>query len=283
MRIADLNRFIVERARVLERRNGGWPKPWTKDPILQRYRFCNVRREDDTVTMWIRDHWRMPHADHPDLWFAMAVARWINWPETLAEIGFPIPWSPYKVIRTMKARRNRGDKVWTGAYLIGTQGNAKDKIEFIVLDILDRLYKQRQFLRPVKGDTLASFNDRLQTMYAHAGGFMGGQIICDTKYAPGPLHEAEDWYRWAISGPGSRRGLARVLDGRRFQKSEKLSWPEHDWLRHLDQLYEAINKEPAGDLIDHAQDLQNCLCEFDKYERVRLGEGVPRQLYPGLT
>jgi hypothetical protein len=29
----------------------------------------------------------------------------------------------------------------------------------------------------------------------------------------------------------------------------------------------------------HAQDIQNCLCEFDKYERVRLGEGTPKQLY----
>jgi hypothetical protein len=29
----------------------------------------------------------------------------------------------------------------------------------------------------------------------------------------------------------------------------------------------------------HAQDLQNCLCEFDKYERARLGEGTPKQIY----
>ena len=28
-----------------------------------------------------------------------------------------------------------------------------------------------------------------------------------------------------------------------------------------------------------AHDVQFCLCEFDKYERVRLGEGRPRALY----
>ncbi len=27
----------------------------------------------------------------------------------------------------------------------------------------------------------------------------------------------------------------------------------------------------------HAQDLQNCLCEFDKWMRVRLGEGKPKR------
>jgi len=28
-----------------------------------------------------------------------------------------------------------------------------------------------------------------------------------------------------------------------------------------------------------AHDLQNCACEFDKYMRVKLGEGEPKQLY----
>jgi hypothetical protein len=28
-----------------------------------------------------------------------------------------------------------------------------------------------------------------------------------------------------------------------------------------------------------AQDLQNCLCELDKYERVRLGEGKPKRRF----
>ena len=28
-----------------------------------------------------------------------------------------------------------------------------------------------------------------------------------------------------------------------------------------------------------AQDLQNCLCEFDKWMRVRLGEGKPKRRF----
>ena len=31
----------------------------------------------------------------------------------------------------------------------------------------------------------------------------------------------------------------------------------------------------------HAQDVQNMLCEYDKLQRVRLGEGRPKQLFPG--
>ena len=58
---------------------------------------------------------------------------------------------------------------------------------------------------------------------------------------------------------------------------------EKKWLYHLQRLHQQITplvkkaKMPAL----HAQDLQNCLCEFDKYERTRLGEGRPRSRYQG--
>jgi hypothetical protein len=36
-----------------------------------------------------------------------------------------------------------------------------------------------------------------------------------------------------------------------------------------------------AELNFHLQDVQNCLCEFDKYERVKYGQGKPRSSYPG--
>ena len=85
MRTDDLFAFVRERHQIYLRRKAGQTKPWTTDPILQQYRFCNVYRELDTVTKWIRDNWRRPHCDDPDLWFAMVVARLVNWPDTMAE------------------------------------------------------------------------------------------------------------------------------------------------------------------------------------------------------
>ena len=32
-----------------------------------------MRREDDSVTRWVANRWREPHADDPDLFFAMFV------------------------------------------------------------------------------------------------------------------------------------------------------------------------------------------------------------------
>lgn len=276
--VSALASFIKEREAVRIKHDAHAPKPWTKDSILQQYRFCNVHREDDTVTKWIATYWRNPHKGEPDNWFAMAVARWINWPETLADIGYPVPWRPDRIVERIKRRQTRGDKVWTGAYMIGTQGNAKDKPAFIIQDVLDPLWQARKGLRPREGDTLESFAKRVVSV-KNQGRFMVGQIVADMKYDKhSPLWNAKDWHTWAISGPGSRRGLNRV-----YGRDKDTAWPEQEWHDHLLILAAAIEPMLKPYAIElHAQDLQNCLCEFDKYERTRLGEGRPRSSYPGV-
>ena len=99
--------YINERHAIYLKRSIGEPFPWTDDEILQTYSFCNVYRELDKVTVWIRENWKEPYADHPNLPFAMAVARQINWPDTLQEIGFPEHWNPERVKAIMQGRMNR--------------------------------------------------------------------------------------------------------------------------------------------------------------------------------
>jgi hypothetical protein len=279
MRAFELNQFISAREDIFFARQLGKPKPWTKDSILQRFRFCNVERENDTVTKWIAENWRELNSAHEDLWFAMSVARWINWPDTLDAIGFPLPWRPAQVVKAMKARQARKEKVWTGAYMIGTQGNAVDKPKFIVEKVLGDAYRNRAYVRPREGDTLAAFAGRLMEQYAFKG-FMTGQVVADLKYAAdSPLLEASDWMTWAASGPGSRRGLARVFNRDKDVKIKETLW--HADLMKLQAVINNARQLQRRNLL-HAQDLQNCLCEFDKYERVRLNQGRPRSLYQGV-
>lgn len=105
---------------------------------------------------------------------------------------------------------------------------------------------------------------------------MVGQIVADIKYA-GVLKDAPDWMTWTVSGPGSRRGLNRVMG---FDLGK--GWNDRNFRAAMLILRERVNDTlPSWMEPLHAQDLQNCLCEFDKYERVRLGQGRPRSLYPG--
>ncbi len=64
MRVDEVFAFVHERHQIYLRRQAGQPKPWTANPILQQYRFTNVYRELDRVTIWIRENWREPHNRH---------------------------------------------------------------------------------------------------------------------------------------------------------------------------------------------------------------------------
>lgn len=272
MRTTELYNFIKSRHDIYERRKVGQKKPWTEDKILQSFRFCNMYRELDTVTEWIRENWRKPHRENPDLWFAMMAARLFNLPSTLEYIGFPVI-----LDISLKARLHELEakgKVFNSAYIVSTNGRAMNKIDYLWQDVICPAWERRAEIRPKAGDTLASFAKRVQSLNGMAG-FMTGQVVCDTKYVE-PLRGASDWWTWAVSGPGSRRGLNRVMGW-----NKDAPWREIEWHRCLmvlsDELAPLMKIMPSL----HSQDLQNCLCEFDKYERVRLGEGRPKNTYPG--
>ena len=279
MRTDELFYWIKERHAIYTKKMTGAPKPWTADTILQTYRFCNVYRELDSVTQWIADNWREPHTDHEDLWFAMVVGRLINWPNTLTLMDLEreiLNWHPEEFVNVVHIVQNNGGKAYSGAYIVSTNGHSMDKAEYLAQHVLNPLWANRDKIRPRQGDTLDSFFRRL-SCFNGLGSFMSGQVIADVKYA-GELYKASDWWTWATPGPGSKRGLSRVC-GRPIDAS----WPGPTWRQSLDCLMgqiEPLIKE-AGMPDLHAQDLQNCLCEFDKFERTRLGEGRPRSTYPG--
>jgi hypothetical protein len=57
-------------------------------------------------------------------------------------------------------------------------------------------------------------------------------------------------------------------------------WTEAKWRDGHRKLHKTISPdlERIGIKLD-AQDLQNCLCEFDKYLRFKNGESTPKRLY----
>lgn len=279
MRINELFNFIYERHAIYQRRAQGKPKPWTKDLILQQYKFCNVYRELDTVTQWIANNWRWPHREDPNLWFAMCVARLVNWPVTMEEMKYPVPWNPRHFMTIMNSGTPTG-KRWGGAYIVSTNGNKISKEIYIAERVLTPLWDDRKAMTEIyQGAKYLNVFHQYLMEFDGLGSFLAAQVIADLKYVS-PLCKAYDWHTWAASGPGSRRGLNRV-----FNKPVDSPWLEGAWLHALQTLHKEITSfMKAKNLPElHAQDLQNCLCEFDKYERTRLGEGRPRSRYQGAA
>jgi hypothetical protein len=280
--------WIHTREEVRKKKEAGKPPPWTTDEIIANYRFCSVRRNDDKVTRWIHTNWLDPHSGDPDLWFAMVVARLVNWPDTLERLTKAVFNGSGKVrwglnggvfVSEMHLRKAQGDKVFSGAYIVSTNGKAMDKAEYLEQYVLTPLWAARAVIRPRAGDSLHHFHSRL-VAYDGLGSFMAAQVVADIKYDPrSPLRTAPDWQYWAAPGPGSKRGLNRVMGA-----DHDRPFTDREWTFHFADLLQLVNMRLSprmgGPLT--GQDLQNCLCEFDKYERVRLGQGKPRSGYTAV-
>lgn len=279
--------WIKERDSIRQKKEAGLPKPWSEDKIFQTYKFCNVRREYDRVTVWIKNHWRDPCRGHPNMWFAMIVARLLNWPPTLDLIGFPL--SSFTDLKEewrtkLKQYREQGNKVFTGAYLVSTNGVSMDKIDYILDRVLtpiwergvspQELWNTAGGLEDTDSLTLRDYWTHLTT-FDGLGSFMAGQVIADLKYIDPILEKATDWWTWAPLGPGSKRGLNRYA-GRDVRKPLN----QKQGLDELVAIQAEIAKYLQVDLPVH--DVQNCMCEYDKMLRLKKGEGSVRSNYPGV-
>jgi hypothetical protein len=265
----DFFKFISERHQIYLNRQAGMPFPWTEDEILQTYSFCNVFRELDTVTIWIRENWREPYADHPNLPFAMAMARQINWTDTLAEIGFPEEWNPEHAKNVMRARQLKKEKVYTGAYMLtGTLGGPK--IDQTIDKILTPLYEDQ----PLIDNNSLENTWREYLRYKGFAKFISYEVVTDLRHTK-HLNQAKDIMTWANAGPGAKRGLNRIFE-RDIKTPLKNEQSNHEMMDLLDYSVEML--EPHVPALE-MRDIEHSLCEFDKYERTRLNQGRPRAKY----
>lgn len=255
--INKFTKFIWEREQIRIRKEAGEPKPWTSDPILQSYRFCNIRREDDKVTRWIKENWRDPYEGHPGMGRAMLLARMVNWPDTLEEIGFPEVWNAREYADKIGARMARGDKTWTGAYMITAEREGIPK-HVSVCKTVDALNFPLE-------NTCFKVWEQLQTL-PRIGSFMAAQVVADLKHTH-VLRDAVDCQTFCAPGPGSERGLNLILGGNHV-------WKQKEFEAEINQLYPIIWEYTGFNLSN--QDIQNCLCEFSKYIR-----GTSRSHYAG--
>lgn len=296
MRSKDFAKFIMSREAVRMVKEGQLPAKTKLDPIITRYRFCNMVRADDRVTKFIFE-WAKQYGDHEDLWFAFVVARLFNNPEALRDIApYVLPLDTRGMVRRLELRKAAGKKNFNAAYIVSTNGLAMDKITYAIMHVLVPLWKARKAFRPKlltvgntkakdtrsRYETLDSWHSRLQQAQG-LGSFMAAQIVADLKYFPPymgdlpiPLDVVDDWWTFAASGPGSRRGLNRVMG-----HDKDKSWKEMVWRLTLGALIvETRPLLPAaiGTRMS-AQDYQNALCEFDKYLRAKEDGIAPKQLY----
>lgn len=265
--------WIKEREAIRLKKEKRLPKPWTDDAILQSYRFCCVRRMDDKVSQWLLKNWYMPNFDHPHMLYAVALARFINLPSSLSLIaplvfdGGP-DWEGIKTV--LRAHREKGNTIFNGAYMV--RGNdGMDKIECVV----DYYVRPLERLTELNTDSMEETWKLVLDSYG-MGSFMAGQIVADLRWAVSGSWE--DKNNWAPAGPGSIRGLNRL-----HERPIKTPLKQERFLTELRAMMKEVRKRIPRSIHGRleAHDFQNCLCEFDKMERILFEGRRPKSLYPG--
>jgi hypothetical protein len=269
-----LVQWIERREAVRRAKAAGQPWPWTQDPPLQQWRWCNVRRMDDRVSLALLRRWYAPSAtDAATALVSACLARLVNWPDLLMAITAGETFALRHLERArerLQARAEDGEKVFTGAYVVpGRPGEGK------VLTVVNHARNVRDGAAKLWGSSMRQTWANL-TRLDGLGSFLAGQMVADLAALPAGAGWT-DVRTWAPLGPGSARGINRVF-GRPKDKAVSQGQFEQELPFLIGMLRPRIEEIWADrDLI--AMDVQNCLCEFDKYRRLTLGEGSVRARY----
>lgn len=289
MNLKPFFEFAKERHRIyLRRHEQKLPPPWTEDPILHHYRFTNVYRELDNVTLWFAKHARHSAESDPiATMMATVVFRLFNrnatgeaiflqkdvggWTafERFLDTGDAM--EMYQPIRTYCGR----GPYCTGAYIINSP-NGMDKLTGVLTMIQWVWNRRREFVdNIIQEQTLEHAWEQFRKVN-HIADFTSYEFVTDLRWTS-LLSNATDIMTWANPGPGAMRGLNRLY-GRDLEKKQH----KYLFVVEMRNLLEASrNPEnwPSYWPALEMREIEHTLCEFDKYERARLGQGRPRGVF----
>lgn len=275
-----------------ERQNIYWkknikklPPPWTKDVILQQYKFTNTHRSLDRTTIWYHENIGKL-SNERDIIFGTFVHRLMNRIETM-ELLMPFmsvkKFSYERFFGILDKARKSGQNIFTTAHM--TTGvrfhGSPDKLDNIVYlfqlihDEIDEIIK-----------TLHS-STNLEELYWNTrkvngfGPFLAYQFVLDMVNTG--LFKF-DLNSFSVAGPGCKRGIIHIfpnapqeitfLDAMQYLRKH-----QHEYFEKFGFKYKFLDQLGGEEAGIHLADIENGCCEFSKYWKAYNGVGHPRNKY----
>lgn len=274
-------RFVAERQRVwwrmvVERAE----PPWTEDETIQGFYFTNVYRELDPGTQYAIQDILERDAARVDRLFNVLIYRLIGRLETHKHLGFQTVdgFEQDRFAARLKQRRDEEDEpIFTGAYMVAGyhQMGSDDKVENIA-----RLFSRVRDQLPETLDAVDAA-DRLQDVFGIIndlpgfGDFLSYQVVVDLLY---PLSDGDAFLPyspndWARAGPGAKKGIRMLTetDGR-LPYLPIMRWLQEQQADAFDRLginFPHLLDGDGAELPLSLANIQNCCCEFHKYEKIQ--------------
>jgi len=265
-----------ERYRMRLRRERREAGPWTDDPILQQFRFCNVHREHDKTTVWCRENVREPLRDDPvRVALATIAFRWFNRIEVgerILPVLLEAGWNKDRIRNRLK---NWEGPIVTGAYMVKTPAKM-NKLEGIIWCMDELLYGP--ILPTLPCQERLEDATRYLSKAPYLGPFMAYEVISDLRWTC-LFEDAPDILTWANPGPGAARGLGwihaddpKTYNRHRFADAQALQ-------KGMQELLAQANEEwPEAWRPWEMREVEHWLCEYDKWRRGMGGQRLKRRM-----
>ncbi len=266
-------RFAAQRQLIFFRRMAGLPGPWTDDPILSQYKFCNAYRASDRVSQYlIKDviYRSDQRREEDEVVFRILLFRLFNeigtWQFLESEFG-TVEWRTFDVDRfgrALEGRQDDGGKLFGGAYIMcANKAFGFDRKHMNYLSLVRHMLEDGFVAKLKAAPSFAAVFELLRG-YPLIGDFMAYQIATDLNYS-----EVIDFDEnsFTMAGPGAVRGIAKCFEstgGR--SREEVIHWMVDNQEREFERL--GIRFASLWGRALKAIDCQNLFCETDKYSRV---------------
>lgn len=283
------NRFILKQ-----------PKPWTKDSILSKYKFCNVYRELDRNSQWlINNVIKDENLSFNDLLFKIIIFRIYNTIEIFDHIKLPnfdnydqsMFLNDLKYLEEKKNIRTLNTK----AYLINTYMSKGKSYEVYANQIIPSAHKIIPEIVNIinEGKSVQDLINKFKQI-SGIGRFLAHEFFVDLCYLnkyvvdcifpwtendyTDVLPGSKDGIRWIFP---SMRGRIEAIYILRDLAPEMLS--KHGKFKYMnwdieEQKY-LITTQPNITL----HQTEFILCEFNKYMKMLIGEGKQRKEFKPKT
>lgn len=265
--------FASERHQILERRLAGQPAPWTDDPILQRYKFCNAFRAVDRVSQYmIRDVcYHTEGCSSEDRLFQIVAFRLFSKIETWQAIKDLLGHSPTitdlidgSFTKALEHVNEINGGLYTNAFILcatNTYGQPRKYLTHVEL-LRDMFVNHRLSEQLLEASSLQEVYTLLHA-FPLMGDFMSYQIAIDLNYSS-LINFSENSF--TQPGPGALRGIKKVFESLGdYSPAEAVLW----MVEQQDKEFARLDLPPAklfGRPLQ-AIDCQNLFCETDKYCR----------------
>lgn len=262
--------MVTERHRIWVARQNNEPQPWTEDPVLSRMKMTNMFRVLDPGSQFVFD---LDTPDPVDVIARLVFYRMTNLPATWEMLKVELGDYPKAMdfihqsavlFQTIESYRKRGNKVFSGAYIIVPEpGTMNNKVGGALR--VARTFVQKNAEEFLNATTQAERFAVLKSTLG-IGPFLSMQILTDWGY----LQAEEPDLEFVVAGPGARRGAAIICatcPPERLIAEKAEHWFDDPFVR-------------LGNRGLTAMDVQNTFCEFGKMVRyTHGGKPIPKNLY----